>query len=533
MRRMFRHLLFPLLVPMLLPACAPPAPDPGSPVTIRGQFINDPVTLSPIGKSHRYSEVLARQITDSLVQYDKDLREVPRLAESWEFSPDGKTLTFHLRRGVRWQDGELFTAEDVLLTVRKAREPATEARSYLSMFESLQSLTAPDPYTVVAKYSKPYVDALESWTIPILPSHLVDPDEPLLTSSYAAHPIGCGPFRLAEYNPGRSILLEANPDYWDGRPNIDRLEIRIIPDERTAFQALLNGDLDLMAVTPDFWKESRNSEQGRRLKRFTFSRNNMWYVAWNETGGRPFGDPRTRKAMIYALDRITFIRQVLDGLARPGITSYHPDTPWADPTLKPREYDPAKAARLLAEAGWKDADGDGILDRNGRPFRFTLLYSRGSQELTARMAAWMQQSWAALGIRTDIQSLEWRAFLEKRNSGDFDAVMANMSFSSGSPDMLELYHSSARENGFNFFGLDDPEIDRLAEAGRTTLDRKRRLEIYHQLQRRLYDLEPIGVIFHFQVPVLVQPDLAGVEPSPLGLWRHWPGPRAWSRIAGS
>jgi peptide/nickel transport system substrate-binding protein len=533
MPRTCRRLFIVFTVLWALAGCSTAPPPRDEPTIIRGLFHADVVTLSPVGKSHRLSLVLGRQITDSLVQYDRNLNEKPRLAESWEFSSDGRTLTFHLREGVRWHDGKPFTSEDVLLTVRKARDPATEARSAMSQFESLTSLTAPDAQTVVATYAEPFVDALESWTIPILPAHLIDPDEPLLTSSFAEHPIGCGPFRLVEAVPGRSILLEANDDYWDGRPLIDKLEFLIIPDERTAYQALLTGDLDLMAVTPDIWKVYRNSQDSRHLKQFTFARNNMWYTAWNQNGDRPFQDPRTRQAMIHALDRATFITQILDGRARQGITSYHPDSAWADPALTPREFDQERAMRYLAEAGWEDRDGDGILDKGGRPFRFTLLYPRGSQEITPRMAAWMQQSWAQIGIDAELEALEWRAFLEKRNSGNYDAVMANMSFSGGSPDQRELYHSEARENGFNFFGLEDPEIDRLLDEGRSTADRGKRIAIYRRLQARLYELEPLGVVFHFQVPVLLQADIEGVEPSPLGLWRHWPGPRAWSRSGGS
>ncbi len=513
---------------VLMVACGSPTPAPSA--EIRAVLPTDPLTLSPVGKNDRNSELIGMQITDSLVQYDHELRIVPRLATSWELSSDGRTVTFHLRDGVRWHDGEPFSSEDVLLTISKAREPATEARSYMSQFERLVALTAPDRLTVVAEYEKPNPDFLESWTIPILPAHLIAPEEDLLTSEFAAHPIGCGPFRFVSYSPGQSVVLEANDDYWDGRPGLDRIEFRIIPDERTSYQALLTGEVDLLSVSPPIWRESRTSESAAHLDRFTFSRLNVWYLAWNQDPAGPFTDPETRKAMMLALDRNTFIDTVLYGLARPGTTTYHPDTHWADPSLSPRPHDPDRAAALLAEAGWADSNGDGILDRNGRPFRFTLLYPRGSQEIAPRMAAWMQQSWSDLGIVMEIESLEWRAFLERRNAGNFHAVMATLSFSSPSPDQFELYHSTARGGvGFNFFGLNDPEVDRLLEQGREQFDPEKRLATYHRLQQRLYELEPLGCVFHFASPVLHKPDLTGLEPSPLDLWRHWPGPRSWRR----
>ena len=528
MIRVFRLLALLLAALLLLAACGPAAPSPEGSRKIRVVLVTDPLTLSPVGKNDRYSELIGRQITDSLVQYDSLLRIVPRLAESWDVTPDGLTVTFHLRNGVRWHDGELFSADDVLLTIAKARDPATEARSYMAQFEHLVELTAPDPLTVVAVYSRPNPDFLESWTIPILPAHRIDPDEDLLTSDFASHPVGCGPFRFESYEPGQSLTLSANEDYWDGRPGLDQIEFRVIPDERTSYQALVTGDIDLLAVSPPIWQESLTSEEAADLSRFSFYALNVWYIAWNQDPAGPFTDPATRKAMMLALDRRTFSEEALYGLARPGTTTFHPDTCWADPTLSPRPYDPARAASLLANAGWEDHDGDGILDRDGRPFRFTLLYPRGSQEIAPRMAAWMQQDWADVGIGMEIETLEWRAFLERRNAGNFQAVMATLSFSPG-PDQFELYHSSAREGGFNFFGLNDPEVDRLLEQGREQFNPEERLAIYHRLQQRLYELEPLGCVFHFASPVLHQPDLTGIEPSPLDLWRHWPGPRAWRR----
>ena len=524
--------VLPLLLASLVSAagCGPDVPESTVVNRVRVVLPTDPLTLSPVGKNDRYSELIGMQITDSLVQYDSQLQIVPRLAESWDMAPDGLSVTFHLRDGVRWHDGEPFTAGDVLLTIAKARDPATEARSHMAQFERLVSLTAPDRSTVVAVYDHPNPDLLESWTIPILPAHRIDPDEDLLTSDFASSPVGCGPFRFVSYKPGQVLVLEANDDYWDGRPGLDRIEFQVIPDERTSYQALLTGDVDMLAVSPTIWRESQTSEQASHLSRFTFSLLNVWYLAWNQDPAGYFTDADTRKAMMLALDRRTFSETVLYGLATPGITTYHPESFWADPSLAPRPYDPNQAEALLAEAGWNDSDGDGVLDRDGRPFRFTLLFPRGSQEIAPRMAAWMQQSWADLGIEINIESLEWRAFLERRNAGNFHAAMATLSFSSPSPDQFELYHSSARDDGFNFFGLNDPEVDRLLEEGRGQFDPEERLAIYRQLQRRLYELEPLGCVFHFTSPVLHQPGLIGLEPSPLDMWRHWPGPRAWRMV---
>jgi peptide/nickel transport system substrate-binding protein len=260
--------------------------------------------------------------------------------------------------------------------------------------------------------------------------------------------------------------------------------------------------------------------------RLKFERLSVWYIAWNQKDNPFFSDYRVRRAMIHALDRETFIERALDGLGVPGATTYHPKSSWTDPEVRPWPYDPQEARRLLAAAGWSDGDGDGILDRDGVPFRFTMMIPRTTQEIADRIAVWTQQSLAEIGVAMEIEFLEWRAYRERRNDRRFQAAMATLSFSPV-PDQYELYHSSAAEDGYNFFGLVDPEVDRLLELGRTTFDTGERMEIYHRLQRRLHELEPLTCMFHFSVPVLHRKEIHGIRPSPIDFYRTWPGPRAW------
>ena len=506
-------------------SCATPPSGGHETGIVHAGFTTDPQTLTMVGKTDRYSEIVGRLLTDSLFQYDAGLNLQPVLASSWDLSPDGLTATFRLQRGVRWHDGAPLTARDVLFTVSKVRDPSTEAASYLSQFQDLVSIEAPDEYTVRASYSKFYADFLEGWTVPIIPEHLAGKDEHLLTGEFARHPIGCGPFRFVRYEPGIEIVLEANPDYWAGPLSVRQLVFRIIPDDRTGYQALLRGDLSMALLTPDLWMQAQRSEEARRLKQLFFYRNTVWHIGWNQDGSNPFfTEPGTRRAMVLTLDRPRFIETVLHGLAKPAATSYHPDTAWADPGTVPWPYDPEEAARLLDEAGWTDSDGDGVRDRDGRPFAFTLNHA-STQEIGDRTAAWVQQSLAAVGVKMQIEKLEWRTFLERRRAHKFQAAMSQLSFTI--PDQFELYHSSARENGLNYFGLSDQEVDRLVESGRTTFDTDERREIYRRLQGRLHELEPISCLFHFASPLLHDPHLEGLEPSFLDLWRTTPGPRAW------
>ena len=494
--------------------------------TVRALIGADPASLSLLGKMDLNSEILAVQITDSLVQYDAHLALAPRVAESWSVSPDHRTLTFHLREGVRWHDGTPVTADDVVFSAELARAPATENKTYASMLRGVEAVEAPDPRTVVVRYSMPTPDFLEAWRLPLLPRHLAGADADLLTGAFARHPVGCGPFRFVSYRPGQEIVLEASPDYWDGRPSIDRLVLKVFPDQRTALQALLLGELDLMRTSPDQWLEAQSADTSGRIGAFVFWPLSVWPVIWKLEGNPFFGDARVRRAMIHALDREEFAAVVAHGQARPAVTTYHPDTEWADPGLRPLAYDRDLAARLLEQAGWIDADGDGVREKDGRPFRFTLLTPESSMQLLQQIAVWQQHSWEQVGLRVDIEQLEWQAFRERRNAGAFDAVSFSLSLTPN-PDQTELYHSSARENGFNFYGLHDAEIDRLLDAGRAEWDPARRKEIYRDLQRRLLDEQPLAAVFHFASPTLHDAALEGLTASPVGLWITTAGPRMW------
>ncbi len=508
-------------------ACSGQAPKPEHAAAVRAALNAYPASLSLIGKTDSASNVIARLVTDSPFQYDASLTLQPRLVRSYEISPDGKVVTLHLRDGVKWQDGAPLTAKDVVFTVGKVRDPKTEARSYIGQFSDLVSVEALDPLTVRAVYSKPYADVLDSWTLPIVPEHLAGRDADLLTGEFAKHPVGCGPFRLVKAEPGRGIVLEANPSYWDGRPLLDRISFDVLPDERTSYQALLRGDLDLLGVTPDTFRAAESAAEASRFRRFIYYPMSAWYVAWNQAGRDPvFGDPRVRRAMVLALDREPFVKSVLGGLARPGALTYHPDSPWTDPSIRPWPYDSEEAARLLDAAGWK-AGPTGARSRGGRPLAFTLTIPAGTQEVTDRIAAWIQQSLSKAGVAVEIRKLEWKTFLERRRGREFEALMGSFNLSPA-PDQFELYHSSARENGMNFTGLADPEVDRLVEEGRTTFDFAARKAVYARLEARLHELEPISVLFHFAAPVLADSRLSGLKPSPLGLWVVYPGPRQWS-----
>lgn len=509
-----------------LPGCAPDArPRPAN--RVRAILAADPTSLSLIGKTDRNSELVASLIGEGLVRYDATLTLRPRVARSWESSADGLTWTFHLREGVRWHDGAPVTAADVVFTIEKVRDPATQASSYAASFDDLDSIVALDDRTVRAVYRRPYADTLASFTLPLVPRHLAAADKDFLTGEFARHPTGCGAFRFVRAISGQEIVLAAYDDYWDGRPAIDEIVFRILRDDRTVYQAVQRGDIDVLAAPPDLWLALQESRESGRLAAFISWPLAAWYVGWNQDGSNEFfADPRTRRAMVLSLDRKRFISTVMADLAIPAVGSFHPASGWSDPSIEPWPFDPAEAGRLLDEAGWTDRDGDGIRERNGKPLAFELLIPASAQELTDRMAAWMQDSLRETGVGVRITKLEWRAFQQRRLEHRFEAAMAAMGLPP-TPDRYEIYHSAARENGLNYAGVNDGELDRLLEEGRRTLDPAARREVYVRLQRRLHETEPISCLFHIASPIVHHPRLEGLAPSPIGIWLTTPGPRAW------
>jgi peptide/nickel transport system substrate-binding protein len=517
--------LFAFAAVLTLAACA--GPRSGKNNDVRVAIYSEPSSLTLVGNSDLSSSQIASVISDGLVAYDAKGNYVPMIARSWDISPDGTVLTFHLREGVLWHDGLGVTSRDVAYTVDKVRDPATQARSWVSQFTNVASIETPDDLTVVVRYAKGYGDALEPWRIPLIPEHVAAKDANFLDGGFAHHPIGCGPFRFVSYDRGQRVVLHAFDGYWGGRPLIDGLVFKIVSSERTAYESLLLGELDQLAVTPDLWRDSLANPAAKRLDRFVYYGFRAWKIDWNQDAAVPFfHDKRVRRALLLALDRQKFGDTVSGGLARPGVSSYAPESTWADPSISAIPFDPGESARLLDDAGWRRPTSGGVREKDGKPFVFTLLFTAGSQELSDRIAAWMQQSLAEVGIGMKIEKLGGEAFKQRRKTQAFDAAMGTLAFD-WTPDRFDLYHSTARDGGFNYGGFSDAEVDRLLEQGRATIDPAARRAVYNHLQHLIDDLQPVAFLFQFAQPVLYDRDLEGVVPSAVGLYQFAPGPRAW------
>jgi peptide/nickel transport system substrate-binding protein len=484
--------------------------------TIIEGTIGDANTLLPVLASDSASSEINGLVYSSLVRYDKDLKIEGELAESWEISADNLTITFHLRPGVTWHDGTPFTAEDVLFTYRLYIDPKTPT-AYAEQYRQVATAEVLDPTTFRVSYRQPLAKALISWgELSVLPRHLLE-GEDVTKSPLARHPVGTGPFRFVEWKPGEKIVLEANPDYFEGRPYLDRVVYRIIPDESTMFLELQAGGLDTMGLNPIQYQAQTDSPAFKRqFVKYRYPAFAYTYLGYNLN--RPlFQDKRVRQALSYAINKKEIIEGVLLGLGQESTGPYKPGTWPYNAAVKRYPYDPERARTLLAEAGWTDSDGDGILDKDGKPFAFTIVTNQGNDQ-RVKSGEIIQRRFREIGVDVKLRVIEWASFLnEFINPGNFDATILGWTVPID-PDGYNVWHSSKTgPRELNFVGFKNAEVDELLEKGRRTLETAERKQYYDRFQEILAEEQPYTFLYVPDALPVVAYRFQGIEPAPAGI----------------
>ncbi len=488
--------------------------------------IGEPSNLLPVLASDSASSDINGLVYNGLLRYDKNLQLEAELARSWDISPDNLTITFHLRNDVRWHDGHPLTADDVLFTYRLLVDPSVPT-AYADRYLQVVKAEAPDPYTFRVTYSQPLASALISWMFPIHPKHLLEGTD-ITTSPLARAPVGTGPYRFVEWKSGEKVVLEANADYFEGQPYIHRVVYRIIPDPSTMFLELRSGGLDLMNLTPlQYARQTDTLAFKRRFEKYRYLDFSYTYLGFNLR--RPlFQDVRVRRALAHALNKQELVDGVLLGLGTAATGPYKPGTWPYNSHVRHYEYNPVKARQLLAEAGWHDSDGDGVLDRGGQPFAFTIVTSQGSDART-KSGEIIQRRLQEVGVSVKLRVIEWASFIKEFiNPGDFDATILGWTIPPD-PDSFAVWHSSKTGVGeLNFIGFKNAEVDRLLEEGRHTLDQQQRKRIYDRFQEILAEQQPYVFLYVPDSLPVVAKRFHGIEPAPAGIMHnfiHWYVPR--------
>jgi len=517
-----------LLVAPILEASSESKPVTGDAIVVGS--IGDASRLLPILATDSASGDIVGLLFNGLLKYNERLEIVGDLAEAWSVSEDGLTLTFTLRPNVRWHDGAPVNAADVRFTYEKLVDPSVRT-PFSSGYELIESVDVLDARTVRIRYREPFAPALESWMMGLIPKHLLEGQD-VNTTPLLRKPVGHGPYRFVRWKTGELIELHANPDYFEHRPSIDRYVYRIIPDTATLFLELLTRGVDLTSLTPlQYARQAQNPRIERAYQKFRYPSFGFTYLGYNLQDAR-FKDVRVRRAISHAIDTQAILNGVLYGLGSRA-TGPYPKESWAyDPSVTPEPFDPKMATVLLAQAGWEDRDGDGWLDRNGQPFRFTILTNQGN-EVRRQVAELVQQHLKAVGIDVRIKVIEWSTFvhefIDKRR---FEAVLLGWNLSRD-PDLYDLFHSSKTKEGeYNFVGYANPEVDRLLEEGRRQFDRQQRRRIYQQVHRRLAEDQPYTFLFVSDALPIVSSRFRNVVATPIGIGHNfidWYVPREEQR----
>ncbi len=423
-----------------------------------------------------------------------------RILPPFEHNP---IIVFHLRPGVLFHDGHPFSAKDVKFTYEAIMDPRNLSPR-ISDFEPIKKIEIIDPLTVKVIYKRLYSPALSSWQIGILPEHLLnrealrkeamskgmDPEKfSIRDSSFNRNPVGCGPFRFKKWVSDQYIILERFEDYWEGPPNYKKYIFRVIPDPLTQEMEFYAGTIDHYDVQPHQVERLKKDPRFQAFSGLSFG---YTYIGYN-LRRKPFDDVRVRKALGMAIDVEKIIKYVLYGQAERITGPFLKQTDYYDHSVKPLPYDPEASLRLLKEAGWKRGK-DGMLRKNGRPFRFTLITNSGN-DIRKAILAIAQQSWKKIGIDVKTEILEWSVLIQRINRHDFDAVVLGWSMGI-EPDLYQIFHSSQRgPYQLNFVGYRNKKADELIIKIRQEYDYKKRVRYCHELHRIIAEDQPYTFLF--------------------------------------
>lgn len=482
--------------------------------TIVTASIADARTLVPILASDSASGQICGLIFNGLIKYDKDLNVVGDLAQSWQIQDEGLVIVFKLRKDIRWHDGVAFTAKDVEFTYQRLIDPKVRT-PYSGDFEKVKLFQLIDDYTIRVTYKELFSPALSSWTMNIMPRHILEGQD-LNTTSFSRNPIGTGPYKFAQWKTQEVIVLDSNADYFEGRPYIDRYIFRIIPDAATMFLELQSRGIDYMGLSSLQYVRQTNTDFFRKFyQKFRYQGFNFAYLGFNLNDPK-FQDKRIRQAINYAVDKREIIQGVLLGVGTECTGPFAPRS-WAyNQDVRPVEYNPEKALKLLNAAGWT-MNKNGYLQKGNDIFEFSIMTNQGNEE-RKRAAVIIQKRLRSIGMKVKIKIVEWSAFLnEFINKKKFETVLLGWSLSLD-PDIYDIWHSSKTKEGeFNFVSFKNKDVDELLAAGRREFNQAKRKKIYNKIHKIIYDEQPYLFLYTADSLPILSSRFKGIEVAPAGI----------------
>ena len=470
-------------------------------------FTAEPRTLNPVTSTDYYSQMVHGYLFDTLIDVDPDTLEFKgKLAESWTISEDRLTITFKLRKGMVWSDGKPITTDDILFSYETIKNPEVDATRTLGYFKDVEHVKALDDLTVEFKFRKPYFKSFEvagGGYMTIIPRHVYEFTDAEAFNAIRDKLVGSGPYVFESWEPGQQVVLKRNPLYY-GRPyHFDKIVFKIVVDDTAAYQKCKAQEMDWMAMSAEkyvFAEDDKDFESHYKRLQYKTPYNGYSFIGYNQNN-KLFQDRRLRLALTHLVPRERMKKDILydlvDVVSGPfWMGSELVKVPiQADPAIEPWPFDPVKAVQLLTEAGWRDTDGDGVLDKDGKPLKFTLMMGQGAPTLLD-IGSMVKEEMGRVGVKMELTQLEWSVFEERLNERKFEAVMLSWGGGSIEGDPYQIWHSDSIANrGSNFISFRNAEADRLIEAARVEFDRTKRNEIYHKFHRLLHEEQPYTFLF--------------------------------------
>jgi ABC-type transport system substrate-binding protein len=414
-----------------------------------------------------------------------DLKARAAIAQTEQFLAEPEVV-FSLRDDVRWHDGKPFTSRDVAFTYRAIMDDAT-ASPRKPDFLYILRVETPDAQTVRVIYRKPYSPALSSWMIGILPAHILEGKPPEWWAvNFNRNPVGTGPFRFDKWKTNEYLRVTRNPDYFNAPgPWLDSIVFRVLPDQLALRLAFETRQVDFWSVDP--WAVG-HFEQDKRFDLFSSPSSSYTYVGWN-LRRNIFQDERVRRALAHAVNVPEMIKYILYGHGVQSTGIFTPKMWFFDPNVRPFVYDPKKARQLLAEAGWNPGK-DGILEKDGQRFSFTLITNNGN-EIRRDIATLVQDDLKKLGIEVKIELYEWAVFLKNFiTKGSFDAMVLGWALGPDY-DQYQIWHSSqTNPEQLNVVNYKNPEVDKLLVDIREEYRRDKIIALAGLMQSTIYSDQP-------------------------------------------
>ncbi len=507
--------------------------------------LSDPEGLNPVTTNDASSRDIFTKIFEPLLTLDYETAQYrPELAESMPtVSDDHLSYTFTLKKNITFSDGKPLTAKDVVFTIKAIKNPLViDAAALRNYYESLEDVQATDDYTIVFIMNKTYFMAeFQLGNTYILPKHIFDPNN--ITDQYTIpqtndveqvdnniamkkfaewfgaadrkrepkYMIGSGPYIAEEWRTNEYVRLMRNEKYWnkgndeDAAAYPDKLVYKTVNDVNSAVVALKNGELDMIPTInpPKLWVETIDTLATPHITKVRYPQTIYTYIGWNNR--KPyFSDKKVRQALSHLVDRERLRQQVNRGFGQLQNTVIYKNLPEYNSALPAYDFNVEKAKQLLAEAGWKDSDGNGILDKmiNGTKtdFVFTFFVNAGN-EVRENIALIVSEEMKKVGIKANVQKQEWTVYLENIRSGQFDASIGAWVNDPTPSDPYQIWHSSQTKNkGSNYVGFINARADQLLEMNRVEFDAQKRVEYMKEFQAIVHDEQPYTVLWLNEIP---------------------------------